>query len=98
MKIVHRNDTLHTPGTRDAALRRLARANRWLIGGSVALTGVLTDVAANAFSGHTVHTSSTGKRTKAHSAHKPPAPPPPTPQPAAPPPQPAPQSSAPPDT
>ena len=37
---------------RDAALRRLDRVNRWLIAGSVALTGVFTEVAASAFPGH----------------------------------------------
>ena len=31
----------HTAHTRDAALRQLRRANRWMIAGSVALTGVL---------------------------------------------------------
>src|SRR5947209_6404884 len=80
MKIIHRNEAVHTPGTRDAALRRLARANRWLIAGSAALTGVLTDVAANAFSGHTV---SSAKRTHPHSRHKPLSPPGRAPKPAA---------------
>ena len=79
MKIIHRNDAVHTPGTRDAALRRLARANRWLIAGSAALTGILTDVAANAFSGHTV---STGKRAHPHREHKPLSPPRQAPKPA----------------
>jgi hypothetical protein len=37
---------------RDAALRRLRRLNRVLIGGAVAATGLLTDVTAHAFSGH----------------------------------------------
>ncbi|HXB65770.1 MAG TPA: hypothetical protein VNV42_12950 [Solirubrobacteraceae bacterium] len=44
----------HTSRTRDAALRRLRHANRWLIGGSAALTGVLTAVAASAFPGKTL--------------------------------------------
>jgi len=48
----------HTPRSRDAALRRLASSNRWLIAGSAALTGIFTAVAANAFPGHTVKTSS----------------------------------------
>ena len=52
MKIVHRSDALHTPNSRAAALRRLERANRWLVAASVLVTGVLTDVAANAFPGH----------------------------------------------
>lgn len=37
---------------RDAGLRRLRLANRVAIGGAVALTALLTDVAANAFPGH----------------------------------------------
>jgi hypothetical protein len=64
MKIVHRNAAQHTSRTRDAALRRLGRTNRWLIGATVLLTGVLTDVAANAFPGHKV----TVKRTSAKHA------------------------------
>jgi hypothetical protein len=63
MRIPHRSHTTHT---RDAALRDLQRINRWMIAGSVILTGVLSDVAANAFPGKTVkHTSATsGKATK----------------------------------
>ena len=45
MRIPHRSHTTHT---RDAALRDLQRINRWMIAGSVILTGVLSDVAANA--------------------------------------------------
>src|SRR5271168_5403752 len=41
----------HTIKARDAALRRLARVNRWLIAGSIALAGALTEVAAQAFPG-----------------------------------------------
>ncbi len=41
----------HTTHTRDAALRRLSHINRWLVAGSVVLTGVLADVAASAFPG-----------------------------------------------
>ena len=41
----------HATNTRDAALRKLARINRWLIAGSVALTAVLSEVAAQAFPG-----------------------------------------------
>src|SRR6185312_6701924 len=37
---------------RDAALRRLRVVNRFLIGGAVAATGLLTDVTAHAFTGH----------------------------------------------
>jgi hypothetical protein len=38
---------------RDSSLRRLRTVNRVVIGGSVLLTGLLSDVAANAFAGHT---------------------------------------------
>ncbi len=41
-----------TPAGRDAGLRRLRIANRLLIGTTVAVTGLLTDVAAQAFPGH----------------------------------------------
>ena len=44
----------HSPHARDAALRRLRSANRWLISASAALTGLFTALAATAFSGHTV--------------------------------------------
>jgi hypothetical protein len=47
MKGLHR----HSSNTRDAALRRLTRANRWLVAGSITLTGVLAEVAAQAFPG-----------------------------------------------
>jgi hypothetical protein len=49
--------TSATPAQRDArdwALRRLSRANRWLIAASVALTAVLAEVAAQAFPGKTI--------------------------------------------
>lgn len=36
---------------RDVALARLSRANRWMIAGSVALTAVFSEVAANALPG-----------------------------------------------
>ena len=39
---------------RDAALLKLGRVNRWLIAGSVLLTGALSEVAAQAFPGKTV--------------------------------------------
>lgn len=45
----------HSTNTRDRALARLSRSTRWLIAGSVALTGVLSEVAANAFPGKTIH-------------------------------------------
>ena len=74
MKIVHRSDALHTPNSRAAALRRLARANRWLLAASVVVTGVLTDVAANAFPGHKKEQRRSAARRK-HSTHKPLKPP-----------------------
>src|SRR5205807_5637149 len=65
MKGIHRHNT----GTRDAALGRLRHANRWLIAGSVALTGILSEVAAQAFpgkklasSGASAASSSTARR------------------------------------
>lgn len=54
--------TPHTPRTRDAALRRLAKSNRWLIAGSAALTGIFTAVAANAFPGHTLKNGAANSR------------------------------------
>jgi len=51
----------HTAHTRDAALRQLRRANRWMIAGSVALTGVLAGVAANGFPGKTIKGSPASK-------------------------------------
>jgi len=51
---------------RDAALRRLARANRWLVAGSVALTAVFSEVAASAFPGKTVKTPGSARAHRAH--------------------------------
>jgi hypothetical protein len=61
----------HTTHTRDAALRQLKRINRWLIAGSVVLTGVLADVAANAFPGKTSKNASASskKASKPHAKH-----------------------------
>jgi hypothetical protein len=63
---------IHTTHTRDAALRELNRITRWLIAGSVVLTGVLSDVAASAFSGRsTKHgTNIKSAAAHAHEAHK----------------------------
>jgi hypothetical protein len=52
---------LHTTHTRDAALRQLHRINRWLIAGSVVLTGVFAEAAAHAFPGRTTKAASLGK-------------------------------------
>lgn len=60
---------IHTTHTRDAALRELNRLTRWLIAASVVLTGVLSDVAASAFSGKTTKHTTAKKSTK-HKAHK----------------------------
>jgi len=70
VKIIHRNESVHTSRTRDAAVRRLQRTNRWLIAGAAVLTGVLTDVAANAFPGHNVQKRAT-RRGRRHAGHKP---------------------------
>lgn len=51
----------HSKSSRDAALRRLRRLNRWLIAGSVALTAVFAEVAANAFPGKTLKTTGASK-------------------------------------
>ncbi|MDQ6803732.1 MAG: hypothetical protein M3065_01925, partial [Actinomycetota bacterium] len=79
---------------RDAALNRMRRINRWLIAGAVVVTGFLTDVAAQAFPGHTITrragSSATGDRSlsvkrrhphhrAAHHALTPPAHAPPAP-------------------
>jgi hypothetical protein len=53
----------HTTHTRDAALGKLRRINGWIIAGSVALTAVLSDVAANAFPGKTIKASSSKSRS-----------------------------------
>jgi hypothetical protein len=53
---------IHTTHTRDAALRELSRINRWLLAGSVVLTGVFADVAANAFPGRKATTGTASKR------------------------------------
>jgi hypothetical protein len=48
---------------RDAALSRLHRVNRWLITGSVALTAVLSEIAASAFPGTSSAKPSAAKRS-----------------------------------
>ncbi len=91
MKSINPPGSTHTRRTRDAALRRLTRVNRWLIAGSALLTGVLTDVAANAFPGHKTTTrrpaSRRGPHTRAHALKPPSAPPRTTTTQAAPPPE-----------
>jgi hypothetical protein len=45
-------------GVREAGLRRLALAKRWILGASVAVVGVLTAIFANALPGKTLPGSS----------------------------------------
>jgi hypothetical protein len=52
MKALRPRAPRHTSHSRDAALRRLRSTNRWLIAGSALLTGLFTEFAASAFSGH----------------------------------------------
>ena len=54
----------HATHERDSSLRRLSRVNRWLLAGSLTLTGVLTEVVAHAFPG-SAHASSSGTAAKA---------------------------------
>lgn len=54
----------HATHARDSSLRRLNRANRWLLAGSLTLTGVLTEVVAHAFPG-SAHASTSGTAAKA---------------------------------
>jgi hypothetical protein len=51
--------------TRDAALNRMRRMNRWLVASAVVATGLLTDVAAQAFPGQTItRRAESSSRTK----------------------------------
>jgi outer membrane biosynthesis protein TonB len=60
----------HTPRSRDSALRRLALSNRWMIAGSVALSGVLAEAAANAFPGKTINAGTQAAVTKTAAARE----------------------------
>jgi hypothetical protein len=63
---------IHTTHTRDAALRELSRLNRWLVAGSVVLTGAFAEAAANAFPGKTSKpTAARGTKRSAAGAHAP---------------------------
>jgi outer membrane biosynthesis protein TonB len=76
MKSLRRNSPRHTARSRDAALRRLRRVNRWLIAGSALLTGLFAELAASAFSGHPASARASSARSKTHhTATKPLAPP-----------------------
>lgn len=48
----------HSTHARDTAIAQLSRINRWLLAGSVLLTGVFAEIAANAFPGHTRRSAS----------------------------------------
>lgn len=48
---------------RDSALRRLLLAKRWILAVSLALTGALSGLAANAFPGKTIKTPASGATT-----------------------------------
>src|SRR5271165_3493362 len=54
----------HSPAERDAGLRRLAALRRWLIAGSVAITGVFAAIAAHAFPGKTARPSGAQARSE----------------------------------
>lgn len=58
----------HTTHSRDSALRRLSLSTRWMIAGSVALTGALSEVAAQAFPGKTLKTGGAHTSRAAKSA------------------------------
>jgi hypothetical protein len=58
----------HTTDTRDYALNRLRRINRWMIAGSIVLTGVLADVAANAFPGRTLASPTSKRSSRSHAS------------------------------
>jgi hypothetical protein len=44
---------------RDAGLRRISRATRWIAAGAVGLSGALAVIAADSFHGHVASTAST---------------------------------------
>jgi hypothetical protein len=65
-----------SPSGRDAALHRMRVFNRVLAGTAIAFTGVLADVAAQAFPGHSRRISAAtrtskppARRARAHSSH-----------------------------
>lgn len=51
--------TMNSPtvNARDAGLALVSRINRWMIAGAIALSGVISLVAQQAFHGHTVNAS-----------------------------------------
>ena len=71
MKAIRRGAPRHTSASRDAALRRLGHANRWVLAGTAVLTGLFTELAASAFSGHSAHAASgTGAGSRTHAHHQ----------------------------
>jgi hypothetical protein len=63
---------VHSTHTRDAAMRELRKINRWLIAASIILTGLLSDVAANAFPGKAGKASSAARgKSAGHHKHHP---------------------------
>jgi hypothetical protein len=60
----------HTTHVRDSSLRRLSRINRWMVAGSVALTGIFTEAAAHAFPGKSAPKPATAsKHARSHHSH-----------------------------
>jgi hypothetical protein len=62
---------VHTTHTRDAALRELGRLNRWLVGGSLVLTGVFAQAAAHAFPGKQAKPASAAGASSSLRTHTP---------------------------
>lgn len=55
---------------RESSLRKLTRINRWLIAGSVALTGLFVEAAAHAFPGKSAaRTAAAAKHAHTHAHH-----------------------------
>jgi hypothetical protein len=63
--------SIHTTHTRDAALRELGRLNRWLVSGSLVLTGVFAEAAAHAFPGKKTKPASAGGANSSARRHTP---------------------------
>jgi hypothetical protein len=66
----------HSTHARDAAMAQLSRVNRWLVAGSVLLTGVFAEIAANAFPGHkhSAAHGAAGSQSRSHGTTTSPAP------------------------
>jgi hypothetical protein len=60
----------HDTHARDKSLRKLTRINRWLIAGSVALTGLFAEAAAHAFPGKkAARPAATATKPHTHATH-----------------------------